>query len=526
MTISRNPSSNPSGASAYVPSAVAITGGSISGTSIASSNVAITGGVIGGRSVQAVGSLAGVLPQFAQSALSQQVNALASARASYEDSAALAVDERWASLASWVTPGTPGVQVNGGALYAASAGAGTGSGANRSYALAASENLRAVFTVNYISGGSLVIGVSSDAAGATPTASAGAAFGLFFSGTQAQQCSFGTMTNVAPDVAGNAQPALSTGQYIVTVTVDQTYISVVAYRANGDEIRVRRLRAGFNVNNLYVFNGDSRGLSGASIGPVGARKAVASVLPLATYEAVTQRIHWSGDGINDFKLWLPTTYDSRKPLPLIIAFHPRGSSENFLTSNLSTKTAILNAGYAVLTCTYSANRTTWGAQASLDAYTAAYNWARSLYPIGPVGIFATSMGGIESLLFLAERRVPGIAAWVGVSATTNLADNYANGFAGDINAAYSISGGNYATQTAGHDPMLLDASSFRGIPLYFLTATDDATVSKANNTDAFVSKAGSYNPVTVEPGITGGHTFTVDPYLSKITTFYASALNL
>lgn len=466
-------------------------------------------------------------------ALNRQVATQGAATATFIDSMAAAIDEQWANLGNWVLATGTNLQVSGGKLYAN--GAGGNSAANRSLALASGDTARLVAKVNTVGtlnrSGGIIVGVNKDAAGAAPSAGGSNSFGIYLrsNNATAQQMDSGAAT----DLTG--QPAMLTDKsYVVTVSVDATYISVVAVETSaGTELRCRKTRAAFgSVNNFFVFNSDANTLTGFSIDRLGARKAVASVG--SAVEAFGERVHWSGDGTNDFKLHLPTSYDSRKPLKLVMCFHGNGSDENHWATNANGKTvkdALVAAGYAVLGCTYAANKSTWGAQVSLDAYVAAFNRAASLYPVGSVCFYANSMGGIESLLSLAERRIPGVCAWVGTSPTTNLADNYtssgavANGFPALIDTAYGINGGNpYATATAGHDPMLLPVSAFRGIPMLFLAATDDTVVAKASNTDVFVAKLGSANATTVQAGITGGHSFSFSAYTSQIVAFFNAAL--
>lgn len=462
---------------------------------------------------------------FTINAATQAARSLAASQIAYADTASTRLDEQWVNLANWTLFGTPGMQVSAGQLY--SNGSGANAGANRGVGLAATENLRAVFTVNYLSGGAsggLIFGVSSDVSGAVPTSAATTAFGLQFrsSNTTPQSWSAGSGTDLS------TQPVLVSGAYTVTITVDQTYISVVAVRvSNGEEIRARRLRAGFAVNNLYLFNGDNRQLTGISVARYGASKAIGS---LGAVELTAERVQWSGDGTNQFKLHLPTSYDSRKPLTLIMGFHGAGADENHWTTNTNgklVKDACIAAGYAFLGAT-GPNTSSWGAQSGLDGYLAAYNWFRGLYPLGAVHFYANSMGGIESLLSLAERRIPGVVSWVGTSPTANLLDNYTGGggaFTGSINSAYSISSSNtYSVATAGHDPYLLDASSFRGVPMLFLAASDDVTVAKAANTDLFSAKVSGPNTVTVQAGITGGHSFSFAPYTTQIVSFFTASM--
>lgn len=83
------------------------------------------------------------------------------------------------------------------------------------------------------------------------------------------------------------------------------------------------------------------------------------------------------------------------------------------------------------------------------------------------------MGGIESLLTVAERRIPGIVAWIGIVPTENLAGCYANPlFSAIIRDANGIAvdGSDYAAKMVGHDPVLKSGPGFRGIAMWALVA--------------------------------------------------------
>jgi hypothetical protein len=441
------------------------------------------------------------------------------ARVAYEDAASLT--ESWANLTAWTLAGTPGLQVSGGKAF--STGQGGGSGATRPWALGTTGTGRAVFNYTRAAApgtGGVIIGVSKDASGATPSAGGGNAIGIYLKGgNNTQVMNQGTATDIP--VTG----ILPAGNYIVTVTVDAVNISLVIVKTDGtNEQRAKVARAGFNIQTLYVFNSDANQLTGSSIGALGARQAIATVTPRAGIEGVGRTIHWSSNAGNNCKLELPPAYDSRTPVPLVIAFHGNSSDENLFTDNAGQKTvgdALVNAGFAVLSAAYSPGTSTWGAQGSLDAYYAAYKWTRDNYAIGPVALYGNSMGGIESLLTLAERRIPGIVAWVGMSPAFDLANAYANAtFTATINAAYGIPGsGTYAAQTAGHDPALMAGSAFRGLPMRAWAATDDATVPKVNNADPLMALVA---PFAVEGSVvatTGGHSFDMSTYVAALVAF-------
>jgi hypothetical protein len=453
---------------------------------------------------------------------------VAKALVDYYDNAATV--DLFAAMTGWTMQGTPGIQASGGKAYSVGT-QGAGSGANRSFALAANENMRAVFIVNHDVGGAsggCVVGVSSDAAGAIPASAGGAGFGLYFrTNTQPfQQLSSGTFTTIS------GAPTPRTTQYIVTVTVDQQWISVVARSLDGaDEIRTRRARAGFTIGNLFMFNSDARALTGINVEAVGARKQFGSVAPRTEIEGIGYTVHWSGDATQDFKLTLPANYDSRIPVPVCIMFHGNGSDEQHFADNANGKAAgnaLLTAGYATITCTVTANKSTWGAQASLDAYAAAYKFVRERYALGPVVIYGNSMGGLESLLAIAKGAIPGVVAWGATHPACSLEANYnsASGFTSLIKTAYGISsdGSDYETKTAGYDPMRMEALEWGRMPMWVLYATDDTAVIPGDNAVQFIAKIGVYaKPLQVQT-TTGGHSASVSSFMASLVAFYDMAV--
>lgn len=470
----------------------------------------------------------GVVSPYAARAASDLILSAQKARADYDDNPAFV--EQFANLSAWALAGTPGIQVSGGDAFATNPSQGGGSGANKAFALAAGESARAVFIVNQISGGSsggLIVGVSSDAAGGTPTAAGGAAFGIYFHAfdTVVQQCSNGVFSNIA------GAPAGVTGQYVVTITIDPQWISVVARLVGGTaEIRCRRARAGFTVNNLYMFISDARNTAGNSVKAVGARKQFGSIAPRLLIEGVGPTVHWSGDGANSWKLTLPEGYDSRLSVPVVIMFHGNGSDENHFSDNANgslAASALLNAGYGLISCT-APSTTTWGASASIDAYVAAYRFYRDRYALGPLVVYANSMGALEALLAIKDGRLPGVLGLAmthpGVSLASAFADRFGIGFNAAIRAAYGIAadGSDYVQKTVGRDPILLDVADFRGVPMWMLYSTDDASVNQSESAVALQSKlqaAGS--PLTVQT-TTGGHSASIASFTSAIVSFLNS----
>lgn len=451
-------------------------------------------------------------------AASDRSKSVASARTVYEDTGVFT--ESWANLTAWA--GGTGLQVSGGALYSNS-GSGSTAGATLAWALGTTGTGRAVFVINHVSGagsGGMIVGVSSDTAGSAPAAGAANAKGLYLHpSSPIQSMDSGTATNLSVGV----NPA--NGTYIVTVTADARYLSVVAVKSDGSaEYRTRFARGSFNIQCLYIFNSDSRNLTGDNIGALGARTGIGTITPRTGVEGTARTVHWSTlpSGIS-CRIALPPTYDSRKPAPLAICFHGNGSDENHFADNangLAVANALTAAGFIVASA---GAGSTWGAQSALDAYYALYQYVRDNYAIGATVFYANSMGSIEALLSLAERRIPSIAAYAATSPTANLASVYVDGsatasseaqalgqgeFTTIINTAYGITGTaptDYATLTAGHDPLLKTGSAFRGVPVKMYAATDDYQVLKDKNADPLIALIVPFSPDASVTAMTGGH---------------------
>lgn len=410
-------------------------------------------------------------------------NSTADARIAYEDSGSFV--ETWADLTAW---SANAVQVSAGRLYANSS-TGATAGINHSWVLAAGEETRVVVDYQHIAGGSggVMIGFSKDAAGAVPLTAGGNIRAFYFTGTSLYQYAGGTQG------AAFTTALSGTTNWTITLSVDANYVmlSAVTADAGGLEYNLRYNRTGWPVNNIALFNSDARNLTGSSIGKVGARRSFATVTPRTGIEGARPTVVWTSiDTVIGARYALPAVYDSRKPLPVVMLFHGNGSDELHWVTNSNGKavaSAFLNAGYIVVSAANTANVSTWGAQAGLDAYFKAYKYLLAHFPVGSVVFYGNSMGGIESLLTLAERRIPCVA-WIGTVPTANLAAQHANAsFTSTIRTAYGIAAddSDYATKTAGHDPVLMPGYAFRGVPMWALIATGDTAVPPATNWDVF-----------------------------------------
>lgn len=153
--------------------------------------------------------------------------------------------------------------------------------------------------------------------------------------------------------------------------------------------------------------------------------------------------------------------------------------------------ALLAAGYIVAASTAAGDN--WGNQAALDAYAALHTAIANLgYTVDKTIVLGVSMGGVPALLAYAGSILPRIAGFVGICPATNLGQAWLNGaLTTAIRDAYGIAvdGSDYASKTAGHDPMLLAASAWNGKRLLMFASPDDTTIPKASHADALAARA-------------------------------------
>lgn len=145
-------------------------------------------------------------------------------------------------------------------------------------------------------------------------------------------------------------------------------------------------------------------------------------------------------------------------------------------------------------------------QAALNAYVTAYNYLASQYSIAGTLIWSQSMGGCAGLLNLSAAAYPNIKGWLGTYPVCSLQNLYSAGtYAGQIDVAYNIpGGGSYATQTAGHDPLLRTAASFP-YRMRWYASPGDTVVNEAGNSTAMVALVNGIAIENVLVPCTGDH---------------------
>jgi pimeloyl-ACP methyl ester carboxylesterase len=438
--------------------------------------------------------------------------------------------ESWTNLDAWTIGRNGAVIASGNRLY--SCNAGRDSGANHPYVVQADEVARVIATVHYVNNapsGGIFIGLNKNDAGLAPTSGLIDACGILMSSSGVYKSDRGALSFFP----GTTNPP--SGDYTFSIVVDSTYFSVVVTSAAGSfECQARFLRSGFPIGNIEVFNSDTRRLDGSSIGTLAARRDFASITPRTGLEGISKTVEWGGDGTNSWQIAVPATYDSRFQAPLVILFHGNGGTESEFATFENAKVvrdAFLAAGYICVSANYDAGYgCTWGVQAALDAYFAAYMHCLHYYNVGLPVLYGNSMGGLESLLTLAGGRIPAVA-WIGTvpvcslmwARSTEGAPN-ANGhldFGVTVKSNYGIAQdwSDFAAKTAGHDPLMIPASAFRCVPMMAIVATDDVAVPLVYNWHLFSPRCEPAARELVTYTTTGGHNAGMLAWTATMTEF-------
>lgn len=438
------------------------------------------------------------------------------ASARHDAALSTVVTEDWADLVGWTPAVADGVVVSAGKLYAGVPVSGKNKATfplNR----AANGRYRGVFVVDHTmpvgtASGDVIIGFSTDAPGAIPATGAAGMYAVSISTADSKGVrgfTNGSAVNLSSYTNGSP-----TGIYTFTLTIDDTHASVALRRDSGpDEYFLRWPLTSFTPTTLVIFNSDGRGLTGSAVRGFSTVREITSIP--AFQSAPAPLSHFSVSGSVGLRVTTPIGYDATLPTPAVVMFHGASSDDGHWGTNTNGKAvadAFLAAGFIVIAAGHLTNKFTYGAQVSLDGYVQAYNLARANYNIGAVVYYGNSMGGIESLLSLSQGQIPGVAAWIGSVPTASLHACWSplSGFldrTSEIRAAYGIAtdGSDYEEKTAGHDPLLLEPETYRGIPMLAVVATDDASVDYTRNWVPFSEKVAPYATEIQTIWATGGH---------------------
>ena len=222
------------------------------------------------------------------------------------------------------------------------------------------------------------------------------------------------------------------------------------------------------------------------------------------------------------RVWIPTGTRNGK---LVMFFHGSGGDEETIKdANWNTLLKqLLTDGYIVAASDGEGD--SWGTTTAQADFVALQQWVIDRWQIDETVILAGSMGGIASLLIVAADSMVNVTHWAGLYPAIDLDDMYNNSTAAiqtQIDTAYDIpGGGDYDTQTAGHDPILLDASSYAGCKFKMWASPSDGITSIAPNAEAFRTLVSGVADVDIVYS-TGSHGDASHFDAAALSEFYAT----
>ena len=305
---------------------------------------------------------------------------------------------------------------------------------------------------------------------------------------------------------------IPTGDYYFSVHADDNEVSLtVTNAARTYEEQVRFGRSAMpTISNLCLYVRDANNVSSFSLTGF---KISTSALKDRTTE-LTDFVLAPQVGGQPARIVIPKNYDPRKPVPLLMSQHGSGADEKYLfdpniysgTSLRDWYQAMSNAGFIVAGSRQHGEN--WGNDASVDDVLNLIEWIKDNYAINAVFLSGYSMGGLSSLSAAraaAARRIS-IQGVLLFEPVISLLSAY-NTFGAAIRAAYGIAGdgSDYASKTAGSDPMLAPVEEYGTTPYLMIASSGDNTVPPASHATPFLAKLAGQNIETSYIAVTGDH---------------------
>lgn len=440
----------------------------------------------------------------------------------------------WANLTGY---NSAGVQINSNRLYGVSGA--NPSAAIRPYDVVAGAKVQFVAKLRKVSGNNNINMIGLQFGGTTPATnspnfigigSGSGSYPTYYAGTNFTGISTGQQTLVASVLAAE--------DWFITVALDDETISL-SMRSATKEYAISFPRSaapnGGVVTGIMAYNGDSRGLSGSYIGPIGAKRSLtpfrvkslggvefeSTTMPKSIYKREGSEIYWCQ---------YPPNYDVGEDNPVAIHFHQAttGEERSLIGESRSTAMAIAlgNAGYVLLAARDLPDR--WGNQTQLDNAEFLVQWANdNLGRLGEVFLIGTSMGGVPSYntIIKGGELASRVKAMVGICAVADLQEmyDYTTTFRTALRAAYGAADATeFAANAAPYDPIAADLSPVAGVGFkHWVAASADTTVPPASHTTPMVpllTAAGGIVETTVVSG--AGHLPTGCYDASGVVAFF------
>ena len=429
-------------------------------------------------------------------------------RQQWEDATNLV--ETWSDLTQW---SSQNVFVSGGSLYAQSIG--NPSGANHAFQLGTLDEARITFTLTVpavaaSSNAALCfVGVSSDTAGAIPASGDVNGVGIgIWSWTNSSEAVFFNKGSYTYD-STNAMPAGVYAGYILIDTNNVCFSLTYPGGTNHFVQTVSRSSLGA-INNVHIWSSDARtNNGGVAINALAARLAFETSTVRQGIEGQGECLQWTtDDNGQNLLVWVPPSYDSRVPLPLLIKCHGYGWDEKFvwIGQNLGGNQGQPERPYYQqlvtnnwILCSGNFHGNAWGNSNAVNDVTAALKWMRRHYAINSVWLEGSSMGGLTALNWIGRHagEANGFIGLYNVASLGSMIGSFST-YSNAIVTAYggNVNGSDFLSYSAGFDPMLEAANRFWRVPTILFYDPLDSVVPPAQNEIPFAAKVTGLNSET------------------------------
>ena len=311
------------------------------------------------------------------------------------------------------------------------------------------------------------------------------------------------------------------GQTAITASASNTTLTKIELAGDGNG----NFPAHLDLARMQVYGA----LSGAQAASLRQSLATAYGISLVFNPSVARTLvtGTSGTTSQAYTILVPSGYSAGTPAPVVI-FTPGGSQNAASLNTDRLETIVADAFLAQGFICAESDSHGWASNANnaeLADQLDLYNIIHAAYNTGKVYFVGTSRGGLTALVSLVSGNFP-VGGFVGIYPLCSLSYWY-SGNSAEVNTAYNIpSGGTYAAQTAGHDPLLLSASAFNGLPMRFYASPSDTTVTKSANSDAMASLVTGHAKESVVVAASGLHGDPSHYQYGDVYAFLGRALRL
>lgn len=326
---------------------------------------------------------------------------------------------------------------------------------------------------------------------------------------------YGNIIQSCNKASRNTLGTFTEQDYTVHIFYDKGIISCYAVGEDGTEYYYKSVFS--DLAYLVFKSNDTRGSNGNII------KSLHCNNGNFIYKSSTKSVMWSSTEHANFRIYFPQNFDTSESRNAIICYHGNGTSEASWSDNQNmtkVQQMLVDAGYIVVTATYKLNNSTWGSKESTNAYYEVYKYLINNFKVNNVGMYGNSMGGIESLNSLSERRIPA-KCWCGTAPTYDLDNNHANAtFTSTIEYAYGATSETYNKLTNGRNPAKMPNYAFGCVPMLIIAGDADAAVNQTYNGFKLYDDVLPVCDATKIVVSGGGHSFDVNDYATPIIDFY------